>query len=448
MTRRSSILVFALFCAWCVSTVLNADNHDGETRFQQELEESDMEALRDFINAKRQIPLEDKLSNLRISGDVRLRSFYIKQKALGQDLTGSDGVYVFREEQIINDEIFLIGERLRISHYFYDIQFDLHLDYASDYSWAVAHLTYDNAPGVDDNGLDTTIDPEGYHGSGSCNNRCLKQAYMGYNLYSDDYSWLDIEVGRRGQLWYVFDSQIQFLSRLDGILLSYWRSWEWCSWTYGKVAGFVVDERASQNISWAAEIGFLNIARTGIDFKYSFIDWVLHGRNRFFVQDPIGMQFLNSQFTLAYNFTAPWTCLPATFYGAFLWNHSPALKTFTQQIEIDIPRKNIGWYTGLRIGEICKEGDWSVDIFYAVVQAQCMPDNDVRRIGRGNVLDESFTADARGNTNWKGWQVMYAFALTDNFVINTWVERSEAEDKNIGGSNTYICALFETVYAF
>lgn len=441
------LVLFFTFCALSAKSFLTADEHDGETRFQQELEESDMQVLRDFINAKRKIPLIDKINNLNISGDVRFRWFYITEKALGEDLTGNDGIYVFREEQIINDEIFLIGERLRISHCFYDVQFDLHLDYWTDCTWAVAHLTYDNAPGVDDNGLDTTIDPEGYHGSGSCDNLCLKQAYFGWLLYNNDCSWLDIEVGRRGQLWYVFDSQIQFLSRLDGILLSYWKTWDWCSWTYAKLAGFVVDERADQ-IAWATEIGFLNIAQTGIDFKYSFIDWVLHGRNRYFARDPIGFKFMNSQFTLAYNFICPRICKPAKLYGAFLWNHTPALKTFMQQIEIDIPRKNLGWYAGVKIGEICKEGDWSLEAFYAVVQAQCMPDNDVRRIGRGNVLDESFTADARGNTNWKGWQIVFAFALTDNLVVNSWVERSVPEDKNIGGSNEYTCFLLETVYAF
>jgi hypothetical protein len=435
-------LAFGLF-----TTVMHAEEHDGASRFDQELDEADFRAVRRFVDSKRDITLQEKSCNLTISGDVRTQYRYIQERQNGENLRGGNAVYVFYEIEDQNDEIYTVGERLPISRNEFDVMFNLRIDYVNDCTWAVAHVRFDESMGVDSNNIDCSIDPEGYKGSGSCDNLCLHQAYMGYNIYACGDSRLDIELGRRGNLYYVFDSQIQFLSRLDGVLLTYSDFNDCIGNWYFKVAGFVVDERVNQ-LAWATELGFINICESGVDFKYSFIDWVKRGENRCFAQNPIGFKFRNSQFTVAYHFNPDFLNAPSVAYAAYLINHTPSEYTFVNGVKEFIGRKNIGWYAGFRVGEVYEEGDWSVDIMYAVVEKQAMPDNDVRSIGTGNVLHESFTAQGRGNTNWRGWQFAGLYAFTNNLALNTLFQYSRVIDKKDAGNHHYSNVKVEAIYAF
>ena len=95
-----------------------------------------------------------------------------------------------------------------------------------------------------------------------------------------------------------------------------------------------------------------------------------------------------------------------------------------------------------------KEGDWSVEIQYQYVQAQAIPEGDVSGIGRGNVLDESFTTcSRRGEGNYKGWRFESLYAITDNLIIDTIYEFSNAANKQIGGPHEYEKFEVETIYA-
>jgi hypothetical protein len=445
MTSRLLIL-FSFFC-FCFFAVLFSDEHDGMSRFQQDLNENDFEAVRDFVRLKRIVPLADKVNNLTISGDVRVDWRYIREKLRGEEIRGGDGVFIAREELIINDEIYQIGERIPLSNNVFDVQFNLYLDYVTDCTWAVAHVAYDNSMGVDDNGIDCSLDPEGYHGSASADNLNLVRAYMGYTIYCCNDTRLDVELGRRGFLYDVFDSQIQFLSRFDGIVFTYSTYLNCIGPFYIKAAGFVVDERVN-HFGWGTEIGLLNICDTGIDFKYSFVDWRKNGENRCFARNPIGFKFLNSQWQLAYNFIPQCVDVPTQVFAGFLINHGPANYTFDNEARISVSGKNTGWYVGFTCGEVCQEGDWSFQGLYAYVGAHAMPDNDVRKIGTGNALLDSFTANAVGNVNFKGFQLAFLYAVTDNLLVNSLFDYSRPADKNIGGSHEYAQYKLEAIYAF
>lgn len=442
-------LPFFLFlaCLPLLYTSLAADEHDGMSRFQQDLNENDFEAVRDFVRTKRITPLADKINNLTISGDVRADWRYITEKLRGERIRGGDGVFVAREEQIINDEIIQVGERIPLSNNVFDVQFNLYLDYTTDCTWAVAHVVFDNAMGVDDNGLDCTLDPEGYHGSASADNLNLVKAYFGYNLYCCNETRVDVELGRLGYLYDVFDSQIQFLSRFDGILFTYSTEIPCVGPFYTKAGGFVVDERVN-HFGWAAEVGLLNICDTGIDFKYSFVDWRKNGLNRCFARDPIGFKFLNSQWQLTYNFNAQIVDAPSTIFAGYLVNHGAPDYTFENDVRIPVDGANTGWYVGFTVGEVCEEGDWSFQGLYAYVEAHAMPDNDVRKIGTGNALQDSFTANAVGYVNFKGFQLAFLYAVTDNLLVNSLFDYSRPVDKDIGGSHEYAQYKLEAIYAF
>lgn len=314
------------------------------------------------------------------------------------------------------------------------------------------------------NGNDTP-DPLGWHGTGKCNNLCLKKAFMGYNLFTCADEKFDIELGRR-RLSHVFDSSIQFLSQFDGVLVKYSNSDDyWGNW-YFYGAGLVVNERIN-HFAWVVELGFLNILDSGFDVKYSFIDWRKNGRaqclrppeedpdgniisDRFF-RNPDGFKFLNSQWTLTYHLNEDYFCAPARIFGAFLLNHNQnkASYPFLNSNERGYVKNcNYGWYIGFKVGEVFKEGDWSFEAQYQHVEPIAVPDGDSSGIGRGNVLDESFTSVGRGNTNFKGFKFEFLYGLTDNLTVDSIVEWTREIRDELGGPHRYSKVEIEAIYAF
>lgn len=420
---------------------------DGD-RFDEELNEKDWEALYDYINTKRTINVEEKDVNLAISGDVRTEWRHLNEWKRHQRLRGAGGAK---------------KNGLPISRNDFDIEFNVRFDYVCERAWGVAHVQYDNSAGVDDNDRPCNLDPQGWHGSGHCGDICLKKAYMGYNVYCCPNFRFDVELGRRN-LYTVFDSEVQFLSRFDGLLLKYSASFEKFADWYLNAAGFLIDERVN-HFGWVAETGFYSILETGFDFKYSFIWWPKYGENRCGLNNPRAFRFLNSQWTLYYNFDPELFCDHNAFlYGAVVVNHDAShrfnygysgvkkkgshagrAKGYKKTIS---KHANLAWYAGITIGEVVNEGDWAIDLQYQWVEAKSIPNNDVSGIGRGNVLGESFTETGRGNTNYKGFRLEGLYALTDNLTLDCIIDHTVAIDKEIGGAHRYSKFELEAIYAF
>lgn len=451
-------LLAALVMISCVSHLFAADEQDGSA-FDEELNERDFEALREYLKTKRAIDIADSPAELSLSGDIRTEWRHMAETCNGMRLRGNGATDLKGRPISRND---------------FDIEFNLYFNYMNERTWAVAHVRYDNSAGVDDNGhpcIGTNDgqclgckkrakqcegDPEGYHGSGAAGSLYLKKAYMGCNLYSDDDSRFDVELGRRGNLYNVFDSNVQFLSRLDGLVLKFDSSvGNWLDW-YIHAAGFVVDERVN-HFAYVAEVGLLNIAESRFDLKYSFINWRKYGYNRCFAKDARGFRFMTSQWTAIYNLDKKYSYnKPVKFFAALLWNPvAPNVRVPICDGEGDVVttknygQQNLAWYAGVLIGRVLEEGDWAIEIQYQWVQAQAMPDGDAAGICRGNVLDESFTTCARaGNTNYKGWKIEGLYALTDNLTVDTILEWSKACNSHIGGRHTYSKLEIEAIYAF
>lgn len=469
------------------------------SNYEEELNERDFDALRQFINSKRTLDLQDKSCNLTISGDVRTEWRNLYEKCNGKSIIGN--------RNIRDDRCVVLG------HNDFDIEFNLRLDYISDCAWAVAHVLFDNSAGVDggifnkdknckkkkDRNEPNKDDKEGFipcaidkrdksnyalfiddefipgslcecrerwdhdacgwHGSGSRNDVNLRKAYMGINLIDECGHRFDVELGRRN-LYNVFDSKIQFLSRFDGILLKYTGCCECYADWYAYWAGFVVDERVN-HYAWVTELGLENICDCCFDVKYSYIDWAKQGRNRCNERCPVGFQFRISQFTAAWHFTPEFIDIPTKLYGAVLINHSaPTIVrkkllqegTTIKDSDFGDPEifcdQNCGWYVGFTIGKVCEQSDWAFDFQYQWVQALAIPNNDVSGIGRGNFLGQSLTSTGRGNTNYKGFRAEFLYAITDNLTLDTIFERSSALNKKIGGSHSFQKFEMEAIYAF
>lgn len=457
-------------CLFITGTNLHAvsdpEVQDG-SRFDQELNERDFEALRRYLNSKRETNLEDKeATTVTISGDVRFEYRHLNEDLKSIRLRGDNRRHPERN--------------LPVSRNDFDAEFNLKFDYLMDRSWAVAHLQYDNSAGVDSQDRGCKEDPHGWFGSGKCDSLCLRKAFMGYNFYMDDcLGRFDVELGRRGNMYNVFDSRVQFLSRFDGILLKWTGKYDFAKEVYAKLGGFVVDERVN-HFAYVTEVGALNILDSGIDLKYSFINWCEQVGSRcikelcseetdssyFYktLNKPKAFDFAVSQWTIYYNLDPSILGRKAKVFAAILMNHNwkkfeVEKTTYTRVSETKVIdtttskkyRANLGWYAGIAIGEVRKENDWALELQYQYVEALAVPGQDAAGICNGNVFDYTLTQTNRryiDNTNYKGWKLEGLYALTDNITIDSIIERTTSANEHIGGSHVYSKVELEAIYAF
>lgn len=442
-----------------------------------DLDERSLDQVIELLNSKRTIGLDEKAPNMAISGNIRTDWQHVNEKI--------DGVKV-RGGEARNCDGDRIGRNL------FNVQFNLMLDYRCDRSWGVAHVEFKNRMGIqqndgkgcapqqakantaDSNGNDSNILPgnsreqtnktdcnqfanQYMYGSGEKSGLALRKAYWGYNISADGNSRFDIEVGRR-RLHDVFDSRIQFLAQFDGVLFRYASQLD-CADAYINGGAFVVDERVNH---WGGifEAGVLNLCDWGFDFKYSFVYWHKQGRNRCDERNAIGSRFKNSQWTAIYHLDPEILCAPASLYGAVLVNHA------AKKIPYSSHKRNLGWYIGARVGEVCGAGDWAVDFNWQSVAAQAIADNDVAGIGRGNLRKSVITANngtpgtatapmiesdpknARGNANYQGFKLIGLYGVTDNLSLEASFQWARQQSKSVGGPMKYSNFKVEAIYAF
>ena len=427
----------------------------------------DFDPLREYINSKRSECGQEKLNNLTISGDVRTSWAHITEKYRNCQLRGTNGILV--------PELNCPGSTVEFRNPLdaFEITCNLYIDYVYDRAWCVSWIGFNNRAGLQGSFPCCSVDPQACRGSGTCEGICLRKAYLGYNLVTDGCFRLDIEIGRR-PLWTVFDSYIQFANRFDGILL--FGSYNICGEmdAYVKGGPFVIDERV-HHFGYVIETGLLNIYDTKFDLKYSIIDWRKHGKNRCLIRDSIGSKYLNSQITLNYWLNTDYLWKKTKLYGAWVHNHagnednylenSTGARIITPNYPapngLFVPKgKNNAWYAGFLIGQICCQGDWSLDLNYQYVQARAIPDCDLSGIGNGGLADCLCVDDLvagfcppnplllnRGN--YKGVHIEALYAFTDNLIMDLMIDFSSAIDtKIIAGKHNFSRFLMQAIYAF
>jgi len=441
MNFLRNLVLVALFAVAFSSSVF-ADCINTETC------QRDYQAVQEFVNSKRTIPVAEKDCNLGIAGDIRFNYANIHEKVNGDNLRGSGGT---ARQNEVTGLITNGGTGIPFSNNAFDVEFNLYLDYKCDRAWGVAWVQYDNDAGIQ-RGLPCSLDPEGMKGSGCCSGLCLKKAYIGYNVFADGCSRFDVEIGRR-PMYTLFDSRVQFRSRFDGVVMKYNRSLNCWGDFYIYLGGFVIDERVN-HYGYITETGILNAYDVGIDARYSFIDWkslMSHSKNRCGTRHPHGADFQVSQWTLAYNFVPEFIDEPVKIYGAVLWNSAAKSLQPTDQ-DNKAEKANLGWYLGVIMGQVCHEGDWSLDINYQYIQAQAIPGRDVSGIGRcANLLGDSlYQADGAqlDYANYKGWRLEGLYALTDDLSLDAFFEISRQVEKRFGGKHKYSRFQLEAIYAF
>lgn len=387
----------------------------------------DFKAVQTFINSKRTIPMIEKEKYVKIHGDIRANFLYRDEMQGSRHLRGRG----------VRD-----SRGLPVPFEGFEAEFNLWVDHKTETTWSIFHVQEANTWGVGDALYDCRRAPQALHGSGVCNDLCVKRCYFGWRVYEcPDDSKLDIEIGRR-PLYTIADSRIEFSSRFDGVMGRYTKKVGKSSDAYLMLGAFVINFR-DDHYGFIGETGVYDLFEKKIDAKYSLIDWTLNHKSQCGISNPLGSRFVISQWSLGLDFPKERFGRKARIYGAFLINHDAPKTVIT-----DYERANIGWYAGFIIGEVRKEGDWSYDMNYQYVEAQAVPDPDVRGIGRGNVLRETLTADRRGKANYHGMHFEFLYALNDNLSIDALYDFSNAINKHIGGPHYYSKAEVDFIYAF
>ncbi len=410
----------------------------------------DMDALRRWLRDKRFVTMKEIGGDLSLSGEVRTEFQAINERANGiQQRDNPDLAPNFPKPKPM---------------YAWDVEVNLMIDYRTDRTWAAIKLEFDNDMGIR---------------SGTTNRIRLEKAYLGGRILPGDSLIIDAEVGRRN-LFNVFDSKVQFSSLYDGALFRFNKGFESLGDFYFNAGPFLVDD-ITNHYGYVGELGALGIANTGLNMKYSLINWYRPGGeneegNTAYQTALINQRyrFLVSQLTAYYQFYPQWIGKKLIkFYAAGLMNHfaigskivgqslpSGAIVP-TQIIPTGGKKANLAWYAGVSIGVVRKQGDWAIDLNYQWVQAQAYPDFDNLGIGRGNAAGVGLytmnadgtgggttQATAGGNTNFNGFQLEALYSITNNLVVQQNFNYSNTLNKTIGPNEKYRQYEIEFIYAF
>jgi hypothetical protein len=400
------------------TTLFSATLYADTIERSNDLGDRDIQAIREWINTKRQVTVREIGGALSLSGEVRAEF-----QATGETVNG-----IRQRGQ---------GSATDLNSSAYDVEVNVMLDYRSDRTWAAIKLEFDNNAGIN---------------SGSYNRIKLEKAYFGCRMVDADTFTSDIEIGRR-KLSNIVDSKIEFCCFFDGIWFKYDHGFEKFGDFYIHAGPFIINERINQ-YAYLGETGVFDIGGTGFYTKYSLIDWdTKHFHER---GEHDRFNFLVSQFILGYKFVPKPFNKAIIIYSAALYNHK------AKKLDIsDRKRSNFGGYLGFSIGELKKKADWSFDINYQILAAQTVPDFDVCGIGLGNATDSGFyTSDidgsggpttrssAAGNGNYRGFVATLDYLITNNLTIEQQWQQSITLDTNIGPFRRFKQYEIELIYAF
>lgn len=391
----------------------------------QDTERVDPKVLRDFIESRGLIACRQKEGCLTIAADVRARWIATGERVNGEKKRG----------QGTNTAINLFKSEV-----------NLFLDYVAPKGWVSTKLRWVNFDGVD---------------GGTQTQSQMERAFIGYDIYECDCEDFYIEVGR-SKLDYMFESRVEYSSFFDGIHLYYTNKYDNVGiWTLHG-GPFIVDS-FTNHYAWIVETGLKEWGGTRFSVKYSLIDWHRISPTLDYGNLPLSgnitrrdnprYRFVVSQMLFGYEEPIDLPgCKTLYLYAAVLANHAAKKSPTTAN-----RYANKAWYAGFTFGKLCKACDWSLDVNYQYVQAQAVPEFDLSGIGHGNadntLLSDALIVglapfDARGFTNYKGFQISLLYALTDSLTIRTKAEWTRPIDTSIGGDFFYKNFEMAAIYAF
>lgn len=442
-------IAVALCTTFLFFNPLAAQSADVQFDDKTDPDSKDMDALRRWLRDKRFVTMKEIGGDLSLSGEVRTEFQAINEKRNGVQQRDNPNL----------TPNFPAAKPM----YAWDVEVNLMLDYRTDRTWAAIKIELDNDMGTR---------------SGTTNRIKLEKAYLGGRILPGDTFTIDAEIGRR-YLFNIFDSKVEFSSIYDGALFRFNKAFESLGDFYFNAGPFLVDDMTN-HYGYVGELGALGIANTGMNAKYSLINWYRPGGeneegNTAYETALINQRyrFLVSQLLAYYQFYPQWIDKKLVkIYAAGLMNHlaigskivgqrNQSVVIPTQIIPTGGERANLAWYVGASIGVVKKQGDWAIDANYQWVQAQAYPDFDNLGIGRGNAAGSGlYTLNANGtggnttletaggNTNFKGFEIEALYAITNNLVVQQNFKYSNTLNLNIGPDEKFRQYEIEFIYAF
>lgn len=335
-------------------------------------------------------------------------------------------------------------------------EFNLYVYYEGRETIGAARLKFDNKMGML---------------SGTTNAISLPKAYFARQLFRLGATTMRLGLGRR-PMDEIFESSVQFSSRIDGAFLRFAASIPgFCDLNIDSL-GTIVDPQYNY-YAWGTECEFNNIRSYGIYFKYAFMSWLKKGSsaitdgkgnkatydgNSALTHNPQN-QYQTSQFLLGYILGPTRFEIPFRVFGAFLVNHAAKPQSF-----LNGKKENTAWYVGFQLGSGKKPGGFSIDYSYQFVRAQSVQQLDVGGIGNGNVRGNSLygpvvndltgaaatlnTSSANGNTNFKGWELKGLYRYTDHISWKLIYKSSKPANKAIGPDRKFHKFESQWIYNF
>lgn len=410
---------FYLCATICFSSVLQASTIDEG----DDIDQKDINALREWINTKRQVTVRELGGALSIAGEVRTEYQGTVETVNGVKQRGRGGA-VRKDGSPLPSDAF-------------DIEVNLMFDYRTERSWGSVKLEFDNDAGV-------------FYGT--LNKLKLERAYWGVRMVDADTYTMDFEAGRR-RMSTMVDSKIEFNSFFDGLWYKYDQSFDAIGDYYLHLGVFVIND-SKDHFGYLGETGIFDVGGSGLYIKYSLVDWDTKHFHKKVNQHRF--DFIVSQLLFGYRFLPKYLDKVVQVYAAALYNHK------AQRIELTRHTKqNWGGYLGVSIGELKKKGDWALDANYQVLEAQCVPDFDVQGIGLGNAANVGFytvdtdgkgeantRANARGNVNYRGFQITLDWLLTNQLDLQQSWQQSITLDNSIGPHRRFKQYEIEFIYGF
>lgn len=412
LRRLLALTAFTASSLWA-STIEDSDD----------LDQKDVNALREWVNTKRQVTIKEIGGALSLAGEIRTEMQSTSETLDGKRQRGH-GAPPF-------------GDSGALPQNGFDVEVNIMLDYRTEQTWGSIKLEFDNDAGIF---------------SGTLNKIKLERAYWGVRVVDDDQWMFDIELGRR-RMSSIVDSKIEFNNFFDGAWFKYDQTFESLGDLYVHAGAFIIDENRNQ-FGYLGEVGLMSIAGTGFYVKYSLTDWDTKHFSSSLLEKRF--DFIVSQLLFGYSFYPTHLKKAVLLYTAGLYNHAAERLNITHH-----NKANLAGYLGFTIGELKKKGDWSFDANYQVCQAQAVPDFDVAGIGLGNAANSGFyTTDSKGkgapttrknaggSVNYRGFQMTLDWLISNQLNFQQSWQQSITLNKHIGKFHRFKQYEIEFIYAF
>lgn len=388
----------------------------------EDIDQKDIQALREWLNTKRQVTVRELGGALSVSGEVRPEFQTANETVNGIRQRGAGSA---------------TGRPVNA----FDIEVNLMLDYRTERSWAAIKIEFDNDAGII---------------SGTLNKLKVERAYWAVRAVDTHTTSFDIEIGRR-RASSICDSKLEFDFFFDGIWFKYDESFENIADFYIHAGPFLIND-FNNHYGYLGEIGLMSIANTGFYTKYSIVDWDTKHLKKSVDRDRY--RFVVNQLLLGYRF------YPESFQKVILLYAAGLYNPVAKKLPITGHRKvNWGGFAGFSIGELKKQWDWAFDINYQVLQAQCIPDFDNAGVGLGNASGSGFYTSptivggktvftpntqktAGGNVNYRGFFITLDWLLLNQLdVQQSWLQGITLDD-SIGPFRRYKQYEIEFIYSW